>query len=111
MTQKTSTTIVMRYLYYFTFIMYIVDLQQNKDFLKFDQLSKMFSYSIPSQTCIVLQFYGNRVHKDQFEGISGGSEFGQNVVPMNNHIIFRQDTVYLYPSPLYSTALGNSLFS
>ena len=70
----------------------------------------MFSYLLPSQTCAVLQFTGNTIYHNHLDRMNDGTGFGQNVVPMENHIIVRQDTAYLYPSALHSTTLLNNLF-
>ena len=70
--------------------MCVVDLQQNKRFLNFDNEARLFTYAIPSHTCVVLQFNENTgFYYDLFV---------ENIKPTYNHVIFREDTAYLYPS-------------
>ena len=42
--------------------------------------------------------------------MKGKTYLGQNVRAIDNHILLRHETAYLYPSPLYSTSLDPVLF-
>ena len=88
----------------------ISDLQQNKEFLSVDKVTKLFSYSLPSQRCMVLQFDKGHVCKYKLSDIFGDAILGQSIPPVNDHIILRQDTAYLYPHPMYSNLFGHLLY-
>ena len=69
-----------------------------------------YSFSLPTQTCIVLQFNKGKVCKRRKRELTGTTIIKQNVAATKDHIMFRHDTVYLYPSPLYSTSVDPVLF-
>ena len=59
---------------------------------------------------MVLQFNKGLVCKAKFSYVFSNAQVGQNVDPLNGHAILREDTVYLYPHPMFSNPLGPLLY-
>ena len=95
---------------YFFFI--YLDLQLNQEFIQhqyFAEGDEVYSFSLPSQTCIVLQFDQGRMCKSPLLHMKDTEYMKQNLTTIKSHILLRQDTAYLYPAPMYSSSLSHLL--
>ena len=65
------------------------------------------SFSVPSQSCVVLQFDGGRVCKRLYTRSEVKGVIYQKLPRFNDHVVLRKDRLYLFPVPIHIFVFNN----